>query len=127
MEFSFPTETGEQLAFAGASLAALLGFFIMFAPGLTLRFFGLSLRDDRREGLALLRFLGGMMLGLGLSAILLAQIFIYMAIGATFGIGFFGLVLSLLQDRGATLRNILFLVVVLVLVALPLTYVLGLV
>jgi hypothetical protein len=92
-----------------------------------MRFFGLSLRDDRREGLALLRFLGGMMLGLGLSAILLAQIFIYMAIGATFGIGFFGLVLSLLQDRGATLRNILFLVVVAVLVALPLTYVFGLV
>lgn len=127
MQFYFPTETGEQLAFLGASLAAILGFFIMFAPGLTMRLFGLTLRSDRRDGLALLRFAGGMMLGLGLSAILLAQVFVYMAIGATFGIGLFGLVLSILQDQGATLRNFLFLVVVMVLVALPLAYVFGLV
>lgn len=127
MQFYFPTEFGEQLAFFGASLAALLGFIIMFAPGLTMGFFGLVLREERREGLALLRFVGGMMLGLGLSAVLLAQVWVYIAIGATFGIGFFGLVLSLLQDHGATLRNMLFMVVVIALVALPLAYVFGLV
>jgi hypothetical protein len=127
MQFYFPTELGEQLAFLGASLAAFLGFIIMFAPRLTMGFFGLIPRDDRREGLALFRFLGGMMLGLGLSAILLAQLWVYIAIGATFGIGFFGLVLSMLQDHSATLRNTLFMVVVIALVALPLAYVYGLV
>ncbi|TWD53466.1 hypothetical protein FB480_104290 [Agrobacterium vitis] len=126
MQFYFPAEFGEQLAFAGASLAALLGFVIMFAPGLTMRFFGLVQREDRFEGMGLLRFLGGMMLGLGLSAILLAQVWVYIAIGATFGIGFFGLALSMLQDHGATFRNMLFMVVVLALVAMPLTYVFGL-
>ncbi|OLP42804.1 DUF4345 domain-containing protein [Rhizobium oryziradicis] len=126
MQFYFPTELGEQLAFTGASLAALLGFVIMFAPGLTMRFFGLVQREDRFEGMGLLRFLGGMMLGLGLSAILLAQVWVYIAIGATFGIGFFGLALSMLQDHGATFRNILFMVVVLALIALPLAYVFGL-
>lgn len=127
MQFYFPTELGEQLAFSGASLAALLGFIIMFAPSLTMRFFGLVLRDDRREGPAIFRFAGGMMLGLGLSAILLAQVWVYIAIGATFGIGLFGLALSMLQDHGATTRNILFMVVVVLLVALPLTYIFGLV
>jgi hypothetical protein len=127
MQFSFPTELGEQFAFSGACLAAILGFVIMFAPGLTMRFFGLTLREDRQEGPAIFRFVGGMMLGLGLSAVLLGQTLVYMAIGATFGIGFFGLVLSMLQDHGATLRNMLFMVVVLALVALPLAYVFGLV
>jgi hypothetical protein len=127
MQFYFPAELGEQLAFLGASLAAILGFFIMFAPRVTMGFFGLSLRDGRREGPAIFRFAGGMMLGLGLSAILLAQVWVYIAIAATFGIGFFGLVLSALQDHGVSLRATLFMIVVLALVILPLAYVFGLV
>lgn len=127
MQFYFPTEFGEQLAFLGASLAAFLGLVIMFAPGLTMRFFGLQVRDDRNEGFLVFRVAGGMMLGLGMSALLLAQPMVYLALGSTFAIGLFGLVLSLLQDHSASFRTLPALIVFMMLVALPLVYVFGLV
>ncbi|MVA25501.1 DUF4345 domain-containing protein [Agrobacterium vitis] len=130
MEFYFPTETGEQLAFASAALFALLGLFIMFAPVITLRGLGLSGREGR-EGLAALRLGGGMMAGLGASAVMLAQPMLYLAYGITLGVGLFGLILSILSDhggaRGATWRNFLLIIAVTVLGVLPFIYVFGLV
>lgn len=74
MEFYFPTEFGEQLAFWAAAISAVIGLVVMFAPGLTFRMFGLSYLSDRRDGLVLLRSsLGGFYLGFGASALLLAQ------------------------------------------------------
>ena len=74
MEFYFPTEFGEQMAFVAAAVSAIIGLFIMFAPGVTFRLFGLQFMTDRRDGLVLLRSsLGGFYLGFGATALLLAQ------------------------------------------------------
>lgn len=127
MEFYFPTELGEQLAFSAAVFSSLIGLVIMFAPMITFRLFGLQL-GDRRDGLVLIRSsLAGFYLGFGATALLLQQIFIYMALGFSFAVAVFGAVLSILSDGGATMRNLLLLVVHLILSALPLAYVFGLV
>jgi hypothetical protein len=128
MEFYFPTEFGEQLAFGAAVLSAIIGLVMMFAPGVLLRLFGLQLLTERRDGLALVRSsLAGLYLGFGATALLLAQPMVYLAFGASFALVVFGGILSILSDGGATMRNSLLLVVHLLLAALPLIYVFGLV
>lgn len=128
MEFYFPTEFGEQLAFGAAAVSAIIGLVIMFAPGVTFRLFGLQYLGERRDGLVLLRSsLAGFYLGFGATALLLAQPMVYLAFGASFALAVFGAVLSILSDGGATIRNCLLLVVHAALAALPLMYVFGLV
>lgn len=128
MEFYFPTELGEQLAFGAAVLSSLIGLLVMFAPMITFRLFGLQVTGERRDGLVLIRSsLGGLYLGLGVSALLLAQPMVYLAFGAAFALAVFGALLSILSDGGATLRNLLLMVVHVVLAAFPLMYVFGLV
>ncbi|WP_320201406.1 DUF4345 domain-containing protein [Agrobacterium sp. rho-13.3] len=128
MEFYFPTEFGEQLAFGAALFSAVIGLVIMFAPSLTFRLFGLQFAGERRDSLVLIRSsLAGFYLGFGASALLLAQPMVYLAFGASFALAVFGGVLSILSDGGATVRNCLLLVVHSVLAALPLIYVFGLV
>jgi hypothetical protein len=128
MEFYFPVEFGEQLAFFAAALSAVIGLVIMFAPGLVFRLFGLQVTAERRDGLVLLRSsLAAFYLGFGATAMLLAQPMVYLAFGASFALAVFGAVLSILSDGGATLRNCLLLVVHAILAALPLGYVFGMV
>jgi hypothetical protein len=99
-----------------------------FAPGITLRAFGLQPAGERRDGYALVRSsLAGFYLGLGAAALLLAQPMVYLAFGAAFGLSVFGGILSILSDGGATMRNFLLLVVHFLLAALSLSYVFGLV
>jgi hypothetical protein len=125
MEFYFPTELGEQLAFGSAAFTALAGLVMMFAPGYAFRLFGLQPREGRREGFAEGRSMGGFYLGFGLSAIMLAQDWIYMALGASFAMAAFARIISLLSDKGSTVINFLLLVVQMILAALPLLYVFG--
>ena len=120
MEFYFPTELGEQLAFLSAATMSLIGCFILFAPGLVRR-------DERPEGLGAARSVGGLIIGFSATAILLAQPIVYLAFGSALGLAAFGRVLSLMSDRGGTWRGVLFLVVEAVLAALPLAYVFGLI
>jgi hypothetical protein len=89
MDFYFPTELGEQLAFGAAAFTAVVGFIIMFAPGYAMRLFGLAPRGERRDGYAEQRSMGGFYLGCGLSAIMLAQNWNYMALGAAFAMAAF--------------------------------------
>ena len=67
--------------------------------------------------------MGGLLAGFGLAALLLAQDFIYFALGAGFALAALGRVLSLVLDGAIGSRKILLLVVYLVLAALPLAYV----
>lgn len=128
MEFYFPTELGEQLAFFAAVVSSLIGLMVMFAPMITFRLFGLQVAGERRDGLVLIRScLAGFYLGLGASALLLAQPMVYLAFGGAFALASFGALLSILSDGGATIRNSLLLVVHAALAALPLMYVFGLV
>ncbi len=47
MEFYFPTEFGERLAFFAVAFTALLGLVVMLAPGMAFAFLGLQTRDGR--------------------------------------------------------------------------------
>ncbi|MBB3966868.1 DUF4345 family protein [Rhizobium metallidurans] len=125
MDFYFPTELGEQLAFGAAAFTAFAGFIIMFAPGYAMRLYGMQVREGRRDGYAELRSMGGFYLGFGLAAIMLAQDFTYLALGGAFAMAAFARIISLLSDRGSTVMNYVLLVVQVVLAALPLGYVFG--
>lgn len=125
MDFYFPTELGERLAFGAAAFTALAGLIIMFAPGYAMRLFGLQPGEGRRDGYAEQRSMGGFYLGFGLSAVMLAQDWIYMALGAAFAMAAFARLISLLSDKGGTILNYILMVVQIVLAALPLGYVFG--
>jgi hypothetical protein len=123
MEFYFPATTGEQMAFVGAVATVLLGLFLMLAPRVWMGLTGLSSSEGRRDGASELRSMGGLLAGFGLAALLLAQDFIYFALGAGFALAALGRVLSLVLDGAIGSRKILLLIVYLVLAALPLAYV----
>ncbi|NTJ66118.1 DUF4345 domain-containing protein [Agrobacterium rhizogenes] len=125
MELYFPTEFGERLAYCSAAVTALIGLFLMFAPGYAYRFLKLQVKEGRSEAYAEARSAGGFMVGIGLVAILLAQPMIYLALGAAFGVAAFGRILSLMSDRGSIFLSLLLLVVQAVLAALPFLYGLG--
>lgn len=125
MELYFPTEFGEQLAYCSAVVTAIIGLFLMFAPGYAYRFLKLQVKEGRSEAYAEARSAGGFMVGFGLVAILLAQPMIYLALGASFGVAAFGRILSLMSDRGSIVLSLLLLVVQAILAALPFLYGLG--
>lgn len=125
MELYFPTEFGEQLAYCSAVVTAVIGLFLMFAPGYAYRFLKLQVKEGRSEAYAEARSAGGFMVGFGLVAILLAQPMIYLALGASFGVAAFGRILSLMSDRGGIILSLLLLVVQAILAALPFLYGLG--
>ncbi|MGE8105963.1 DUF4345 domain-containing protein [Allorhizobium sp. NPDC080224] len=126
MEFYFPIELGEQLAFLSASVAALIGCFILFAPGLTLKALALVPADGRPEGLGAARSIGGLIVGFAGTALLLGQPTVYLAFGAAVGLSAFARVLSIMSDQGSTWRNLLLLVVQAIIASLALAYVFGL-
>ncbi|NEI70535.1 DUF4345 domain-containing protein [Rhizobium lusitanum] len=125
MELYFPTEFGEQLAYCSAVVTAIIGLFLMFAPGYAYRFLRLQVKEGRSEAYAEARSAGGFMVGFGLVSILLAQPMIYLALGASFGVAAFGRILSLMSDRGSIALSLLLLVVQAILAALPFLYGLG--
>ncbi|MBN9029326.1 MAG: DUF4345 domain-containing protein [Rhizobiales bacterium 63-7] len=126
MEFYFPAELGERLAFGAAAFVALAGFFMMFAPGLTFRILGLQTREGRASAYGEARsMLGGFYLGTGLAAIILAQPMVYFALGSSFALATFARVISILSDRGGAVQNLLLLIAQAVLATLPLLYVFG--
>ncbi|NTF43556.1 DUF4345 domain-containing protein [Rhizobium rhizogenes] len=125
MEFYFPTEFGEQLAFCSAAFTALIGLFMMFAPGYTYRFLRLQVREGYPDAYAVGRSGGGFYIGFGLTAIMLQQTWIYTALGASFAVAAFGRILSIMSDRGSVWLNLLLLVVQAILATLPLLYGLG--
>lgn len=128
MEFAFPwpTTQGEWLAWASAAVTVLLGAILLFAPGTAFRLLRLPPKPERPEGYAAARAnMAGFYLGLGLSALLLAQPLLYMALGFSWLFTAFGRVVSMMSDRGTGLVNWLWLVFDLVLSALALAFALG--
>jgi len=123
MEFYIPTETGELLAFLAVIASGLLGLFALFAPGTALRLCGLQPREATREGLAFVRSAGGFHAGLSIVALLMAQSWIYMAIGGGFALAAFGRILSLMSDRSFSVKNLAVLLVQAVLAGTMLGYV----
>ncbi|MBB4065208.1 AGROH133_08824 family phage infection protein [Gellertiella hungarica] len=128
MEFALPVETGEQLAFGAAAFTVLLGLMMLFAPGFSLRILGFALPDGSTAPYSETRSsLGGFYAGLGLAAILVAQPFVYFALGTAYGLAAFARIVSILSDRGTTVRNYIFLVVQIVLSGIALGYFFGII
>ena len=125
MEFYIPTETGELAAFCAAIAIGLFGLFALFAPGMALKLAGLQTREGSREGFAFVRSAGGFYAGLAIVALMMAQDWIYMAIGGGFALAAFGRILSLMSDRSFTVKNLLVLFAQVLLGGLPLAYVFG--
>lgn len=126
LSFAMPLSNGEWLAFASAAVTALLGAFLMFAPNLALRFLRLQTKPDRPEAIAEVRSrLAGFYLGLGLCCLLLAQPFLYMALGFCWILAAFGRIVSMMSDRANTPYNWAWTVIEILLAVPPLGFALG--
>lgn len=128
MEFSFPwpVSRGEWLAWASAAATLLFGLGLMLAPRLSLRLLRLRTAEAHPEAVAEARAtMAGFHVGVGLSCLLFAQPFLYMALGFSWAFAAFGRMVSMMSDRGATVYNWAALLLSLALAALPLAYVLG--
>lgn len=111
MEFAFewpewPTVLSDQLSFICAGITVFIGVMQLFLPGIMLRVRRLQTHPDHPEAIGEARStMAGFCLGTGLSAILFAQPFIYMALGFSWLFTAFGRIVSILSDRGGTVYN----------------------
>jgi uncharacterized membrane protein HdeD (DUF308 family) len=126
--FPWPTTQGEWLAWSAAAATVFFGLILLFAPRISLRAMRLQPVEGHPEAVAAARAtMAGFHLGVGLCSILLGpQPFLYMALGFSWLFTAFGRIVSMLSDRGNTLRNWVLLLIELGLAALPLGYVFGL-
>lgn len=125
MEFYFPTEMNEQVAFIACAITAVLGLLVLLCPGPVLRLSAFQIGEVRPEGYGSVRAAGARYIGLGILPILLAQDWFYMATGVVLALGAAGRLVSFFADRGFTSRNMLFFLLEVVLAAGPLAYVFG--
>jgi uncharacterized membrane protein HdeD (DUF308 family) len=129
MDFAFPWpfSQGEWLAWTSAAVTVLFGLLFFFAPRLSLRVLRLQTSPEHPEALAEARStMAGFYLGLGLCCLLLgSQPFLDMALGLSWALTAFGRIVSMMSDRGGTIANWLWLVLEIVLAALPLAFALG--
>jgi hypothetical protein len=124
LSFPWPDSQGEWLAWGVAALTGLLGLFFLFAPRIGLKL--LRLQEARPGALAGIRgTLAGFYIGAGVSAILLAQPLLYMALGFCWAFTAFGRLVSMLSDRDGLLLNIIAFLIELALAALPLAFAFG--
>jgi len=128
MEFSFPwpMSQGEWLAWSSAVVTVALGLVLFLAPGLGFRLLRLQAHPDKPEAIAEGRSrFAGFYLGLGLTAVLLAQPLLYMALGFSWLFTAFGRMLGMMSDGANTPYNWAALIVDLALAALPLAFAFG--
>ncbi|MBO6717183.1 MAG: DUF4345 family protein [Rhizobiaceae bacterium] len=130
MEFTFPwpMSIGEWLAWSCAALTILLGLLLLFAPETGLRIFRLQTVPDHPEAVATARAnMAGFYLGLGISCLLLAQPFLYLALGLSWALTGFGRLISMLSDDGSTAYNWVVLAIEIALALMALQFVFGLI
>jgi uncharacterized membrane protein HdeD (DUF308 family) len=125
-EFPWPTSNGEWLAWSSAAVTILFGLIMLFLPKIGLRILRLQTSPEHPEALAEARgTMSGFYLGLGICCILLAQPWLYIALGFSWLFTAFGRIVSMLSDRGNTPYNWISVVIELVLAGLPLAFSLG--
>jgi hypothetical protein len=128
MEFSFPwpMSQGEWLAWTSAVVTLALGLILFLAPGLGFRLLRLQPHPEKPEAVVEGRSrFAGFSLGLGLTAVLLAQPLLYMALGFSWLFTAFGRMLGMMSDGANTPYNWAALTVDLLLAALPLAFFFG--
>ncbi|SFT41161.1 DUF4345 family protein [Mesorhizobium sp. YR577] len=128
MEFAlpWPVTQGEWLAWSSAVVTVLFGLLLLFGPRLSLRILRLQTVENHPEAVSEARAtMSGFYLGVGLCCILLAQPLLYMALGFSWLFTVFGRIISMLSDQGNGVYNWVWLIVALVLAALPLAFAFG--
>lgn len=126
MAFYLPASMGEWLAWLSALVTVLLGLAMFLTPRLTLGALRLETKSGYPEAVAEARStIAGFYLGVGISAMLMDQFFLWFALGVCWAIAAFGRIISILSDSGNTLYNWVWVLVELILAAGPLLYVFG--
>jgi cytochrome c biogenesis protein CcdA len=126
MELYWPATTGEWLAWLSAAATVLMGLILFFAPRAALKLMRLQTRPERPEAISEIRAtFAGFYLGLGLSALVFSQPFLWIALGISWGFTVFGRLISMLSDRGNTLYNWISVIVEIALAAGPLLFAFG--
>lgn len=128
MEFTFPwpMSQGEWLAWGAAAATLAFGVILFFAPRIAFRLLRLQPKTDHPEAIAQGRStMAGFFLGVGLCSILLAQPWLYMALGVSWLFTAFGRMVAMMSDGANTPYNWVALVIELALAVLPLGFVFG--
>ncbi|YBV96276.1 DUF4345 domain-containing protein [Phyllobacteriaceae bacterium JZ32] len=126
MEFYWPASNGEWLAWISAAIAVLFGLILFFAPGLSMKLLRLAPAGGRPEAFASIRAtMAGFHLGLGLSCLVFAQPFLWLALGAAWSFSLFGRLISIMSDKGGTFYNWGAVVLEFLLAAGPLLFAFG--
>jgi cytochrome c biogenesis protein CcdA len=126
MELYWPASQGEWMAWLSAAITVVFGLILLFAPRVALKFLRLQTKPERPEALSEIRgTFAGFYLGLGLSALVFAQPFLWIALGVSWGFTVFGRLISMMSDRGNTLYNWISVIIELALAAGPLLFAFG--
>lgn len=126
MEFYLPASNGEWLAWISAAITTLFGAIMLFAPGVSMKLLRLEAAGGRVEGLASIRAtMAGFHLGLGLGALVFAQPFLWVALGAAWGFTLFGRLVSMTSDKGSTFYNWVAAILEFILAVGPLLFAFG--
>ncbi|MDZ7823815.1 MAG: DUF4345 family protein [Ahrensia sp.] len=121
-----PQTLGEMLAWGSAVITILFGLICFFAPRITFNILRLRTAEGVPEALSESRAtMAGFYLGVGILAILLAQPFIWMVLGAGWFFTALGRLVSIIFDRGNTQFNWISIGMEAALAAGPLLYVFG--
>ncbi|WP_420961425.1 DUF4345 family protein [Brucella sp. IR073] len=126
MDLYWPASDGEWMAWASALVTVLFGLFLFLAPGLSMKLLRLAPSNERPEAFASIRAtMAGFHIGLGLSCIIFAQPFLWLALGAAWGFTLFGRLISMMSDKGNTIYNWLAALIEFLLAAAPLLFAFG--
>ena len=130
MEFQFPwpMTQGEWLAWSSAAVTILFGLIMLFLPRIGLRILRLQPVPSHPEAVSEARAtMAGFYLGVGISCIVMAQIWLYLALGLSWLFTAFGRMVSMLSDGANTPYNWISVIIELALAAMALGYGLGLI
>lgn len=123
MAFYWPGSAGEWLAWGSAVITTLFGLTLFLMPRTMLRGLHLETRAKHPEAVAEARStIAGFYMGVGISALLTDQVFLWFAVGVCWAIAALGRILSILSDSGNTLQNWIFFIIQIALAAAPLLF-----
>ncbi len=109
--FTMPMDQSSFVVFCANVATAVVGFLILFAPGLAMIVCGLAVDEGRYRVMAAIRSAGGFALGAGLVALLISNPLSELAMGTAFLFSVVGRIIALIFDRGRLYFNGLALVV----------------
>lgn len=126
IEFYWPGSFGEWLAFTSACVTIFFGVLLFLFPRWSLNLLRLRTHPDVPEALTEVRgTMAGFYLGVGILCILMAQPFLYMALGVSWAATAAGRMVSMAFDGANTPYNWISLPIEMALAFMPLAYVFG--